>query len=276
MNILFKSAERAYELLVHECAVAKGILVPMFSHTIKLLILAVLVGSEIGLLFTLLRSGSFALPYALLISFAIGIGTLLSMRFGANYICKASTAEIRKMRYWTIVLIAVVIIGAMGLWRASLSEEIATTKALLGLRSTGSGTTTSIPYILTSFILFISGLQFEIYTWLPEAEKMKHRKYKERLRDRDEAKAVMDKYAQEIQELSKNALSVTATSIARLEWAASFEQRLCNLADELRNVYERAYFEQRVDRNCPKFFGGEKPWNFTVYFTDLFKNIKSK
>ncbi len=275
-EILAKAAEGRYLLLAHECAVLKSALVTRISPALKAFILFLFGFSEAFFSFTLLRSASFSEAYAIMLSFAIGFSAAWGMHLAARYIATAPTSDQKKIRHLTIIGVALIVTAALGLWRATLSQEVTTTFALLGFGSPSAHSTSSLPYVLSSFILFVVGLSFELKTWISDTEIKKHMKYEERYKEMEKAKKEWDDLVADKHKLSNDALTASANSISRLEWASGFEQRLCNLADQLRSMYERSYLEHRIDGVCPKFFGTEKPWGFTVYFTEIFKNIKTQ
>lgn len=276
LEVLTKAAEKKYLLLAHECSVLKSTLSARISPALKIFLLILFGFSEAFFSYTLLRSASFSETSAILLSFGLGFSASWGMHLAARYISTAPSPEKRKIRHLTIIGIAFVVTAVLGLWRANLSTEVTATLSQLGFRSQSSHSTSSLPYVLSSFILFTVGLSFELKFWISDEENKKHMKYQERANELEKAKKEWDDFLSEKHKLSNDMLAASAHSISRLEWAAGFEQRLCNLADQLRSVYERSYLEHRIDGVCPKFFGVEKPWGFTVFFTEIFKNIKTQ
>lgn len=276
IEVLAKAAEGRYLLLLHECSLLKSGLITRISPALKIFILILFGFCEAFFSFTLLRSASFSEIFATILSFGLGFSAAWGMHLAARFIATTPTPNQKKVRHMIIIGIALVVTVGLGLWRATLSQEVTTTFALLGFGSASTHSTSALPYVLSSFILFIVGLSFELKTWISDAEIKKHMKYEERAKELEKVKKEWDDLVAEKHKLSNDALTASANSISRLEWASGFEQRLCNLADQLRSIYERTYLEHRIDGVCPKFFGTEKPWGFTVYFTEIFKNIKTQ
>jgi hypothetical protein len=232
-----------------------------------------------GILVYSMLSGS-SLPFlvafflALLSALVAGFG----LHLGANYICKATTLQIKKMRTAIVLIIAFLVAYALGIWRARSYSDASEINSQIDLHQPASHSAdfSPWPFVLISFISFVVALAFELKYWLSDEERKQLRLYEEKKAEVRKEEQAVQLLKTEIESVKVASTSDSASVMRRQEYACTNEERLLSLAQYTLSRYESINVEFRKDNQCPDFFGEPIDFGFKLYFVPLFNTIKQK
>lgn len=250
----------------------------LISSTLKIFIPALFGICEGVLTYKMVLTNSLSVIVAFFLALLTALIAAFGLHFGANFICKAKTVHLKRIRYLIVLSIAFVFASALGFWRASSFSNSSDINSQIDLhQQTSSSANASLwPFVIISFASFLVALCFEIKYWLSDEEKKQLKKYEEKSAEVKKEELAVKALNREIEDIKANSNFDSASIMRKQEYACGNEYRLVSLAQQVVSRYESINADFRKDNQCPAFFGDQINFDFKLYFTQLFNSIKGK
>lgn len=248
------------------------------SSKLKIIIPAMFGLSEGVLLYSILQNASFPGVVKFFLSIVIAMASAFGLNLGAHHICRAEGKRRKQKRFVVVITLAFVVAAGLGIWRANISGTSANINSQIDVANYSAQPTnfSALPFILLSFISFLVALAFELKHWLSDEQKARQKTYEKILAESKKIELEKNAIQEEIKTTKANISATSGDVLRQQEYAFANERRLISLAQQLQNRYEAANMEHRPDNSCPAFFGEPITADFTLYFDNLFTNLKQK